>query len=1585
VVQEGRDPGQLSAVRERARRLVPEDEADAVDEFIGHLYLWVPEEDMRQHRVPELAGAALSLWRLRRERHATRPGAPVVRAFVPSEDEHGWHSPHTVVQVITDDMPFLVDSVRMALQRMGCDVLLTVHPVIDGESIMHLEADCAAEPEFRARLCREVTQVLGDVRAAVEDWPAMLERTRALRDELDEAAGTVPPQDVAEARALLDWLGDGHFIFLGYREYRLSRSAADAELVPLEGTGLGILRGSSPGSRSEAFARLPPRIRTIAHIPRALTITKANARSTVHRPVPLDYIGVKRFDDHGRVIGERRLLGLLTGRAYKASPSDVPIVRRKAKQVLERAALPPGGHDEKALLEILETYPRDELFQIDTRTLFDHAMGILWLGERQLVRVFARTDEFERFVSFLVYLPRERFHTENRLKVQEILRGAVDGEGTDFDLRLTESVLVRLHIVVTTQPGAVPEIDVWEIEREISDATRSWLDDLRLALRDAADASGGGAARAAENGSADWQRFADAFPVVYRAGNTIEQAVRDIRAIDALAATDGLTIRLYRTPDGLRCRVLSDRAALQLSEVVPILEHMGVRVEDERPYVLRPAGGPVVYVSDFGLRRELDVDLEEVREPFEDVLWRALTGRIASDPVNGLILAVGLGWRDTVVLRAVTRYLRQAGTTFSDHYLMATLVAHPDIAEMLVDLFKARLDPERADEGWAERLDAQLVQAIEAVESLDEDRILRLYLAVIRATLRTNHFARGEDGGHIEHLALKVDSARIALLPEPRPWVEVFVYSLTTEGVHLRGGPIARGGLRWSDRHEDYRTEILGLMKAQMVKNALIVPVGAKGGFVVQGARTGGQPASPEQVQASYRTFVSALLDVTDNVVEGAIVAPERVVRHDGDDPYLVVAADKGTARLSDVANEIAVGRGFWLGDAFASGGSTGYDHKGMGITARGAWESVHRHFRGLGVDVMREDITVVGIGDMSGDVFGNGMLLSRHIRLVGAFDHRHVFLDPDPDAEAGFAERERLFGLQRSSWDDYDRARISAGGGVWPRTAKSIPVSPQARRALGIEAQALPPNDLIRAILRAPVDLLWVGGIGTYVKSSEQSHAEAGDRSNDPVRVNGEDLRCRVVGEGGNLGFTQRGRVEYALEGGRLNTDAIDNAGGVNCSDHEVNIKILLHGAIDDGSLRAEDRDALLAEMRDAVADRVIEANRGQALALALEGGEAPHLLDEHARIIRALESHGLDRDLEALPDEEELTRRRSAGEGLTLPELAVLLAYAKITLRTALVASDAPEDPWLSRELARAFPSPLPERFGAAMRAHRLRREIIATRLTNRLIDRGGTGYTLRLHEETGAPVDVIARASAAAAEVFALDGIWDDVERLEEEVAAAELATVLLAARSLHVRAARWLLLNRARPLDVAATVAEFAEGVATIAEMLPALLHGAARETYDERVAGWTAAGVPEALACRAAGLDPLAAALDVCDAASATRTPIRLAAGVHALLGETLALDWLQEIIAARGRNNRWEIQARTALRDDLYALRRSLTEQVLRSGGAEDPEELVDGWLDARGEQLERYRELLADVRTGGARDPAAQAVAVREVAALAG
>jgi glutamate dehydrogenase len=1014
-----------------------------------------------------------------------------------------------------------------------------------------------------------------------------------------------------------------------------------------------------------------------------------------------------------------------------------------------------------------------------------------------------------------------------------------------------------------------------------------------------------------------------------------------------------------------------------------MFESMGLRVRDERPYEVVPSDGSPTWIYDFGVEytadRELDTD--EVRERFRDTFVRVWSGVVESDGFNGLVLRAGLDWRDVSVLRAVARYLRQAQIAFSDRYMEQALNAHPRVASALVELFRARFDPagDRAPAA-ADAIAQEIEEKIDAVESLDEDRILRGFLAVVRAMLRTNYFQPVAGGAPKPYVSFKLDPARIPLLPAPRPRFEIFVHSPRVEGVHLRGGAVARGGLRWSDRREDFRTEILGLMKAQTVKNALIVPVGAKGGFVVK-RPPADREGLADEVVACYRTFISGLLDLTDNVHDGQVRPPADVVRHDGDDPYLVVAADKGTATFSDIANGIAQEYGFWLGDAFASGGSVGYDHKAMGITARSAWESVKRHFRELGSDTQNEDFTVVGIGDMSGDVFGNGMLLSPHIKLIGAFDHRHVFLDPDPDPAAGFAERRRLFELPRSSWADYDASLIAEGGGVWPRSAKSITVSEAARQALGIEADRLTPAELIRALLRAPVDLLWNGGIGTYVKATAENNADVGDKANDAVRVDASQLRCRVVGEGGNLGFTQRGRVEYALGGGRINTDAIDNAGGVNCSDHEVNIKILLDTVVADGDLTRKQRNRLLADMTEAVGERVLRGSYLQTQALSLALAQAASMVDVHDRMMRSLEQVGrLDRDLEALPDGEALAER---GDGLTQPELAVLLAYSKITLYAGLLESDLPEDEALTAELADYFPAPLPERFADRLPQHRLRREIVATRVTNGVVDRAGITFVFRLQEDTGAAPADIARAYAVARDVFDMRGFWSDVEALDLNVAASTRIAMLLEARRLVERATRWLLRSRPRPLDIGAEIERFADGAAAVAEALPGVLVAAEREEFDARVRAAVEERVTAELARRVAGMGDLFAALDIVGVASSTERSIGKVAALHFLVGGRVHLHWLRDRIATLPRENRWQAMARAALRDDLFSLHAELTADVLRNSGADataDAEARLDRWIDANRPLVERCLGILGDIRAGGTYDLTTLPVALREL-----
>jgi glutamate dehydrogenase len=1585
----------IDDVCSRVREKLEGDEAQQVEEFVRQYYHRVPPDDLVGRSELDVYGAALAHWNFMRRRMS---GEAKVRVYNPQFEQHGWQSAHTVVEIVTDDMPFLVDSVSMELGRHGYGIHLLIHPIISvrrdeggelvelassgahqpAESVMHVEIDRQSNPRELDALRGHVARVLGEVQAAVEDWPRMRERAQALIAELDEQPPAVDRSEVEEAKALLAWLEHAHFTFLGYREYDLVTEDGEDRLRAVGGSGLGILRETDAATVSQGFAKLSPHVRALARAPRLLNLTKANARATVHRASYLDYVGVKRFDPTGEVVGERRFLGLYTTAAYKASPRDIPGVRRKVEAVLGRAAFPAGGHDDKALVEILETYPRDELFQITEDQLFEIAMGILGLGERQRVKLFVRRDEYERFLSCLLFLPRDRFNTQNRERAQDILAQAFNAESVDFELRLSESVLVRIHLVVHTRRGPLPDYDVDELERRIVEATRSWTDELYDALIEE---------RGEERGNDLFRRYGHAFPVGYRDDWVARSAVADIERIEQLHEGDGLGMSLYRPLEArggaLRCKLFRADAPVSLSDVLPMFESMGLEVVDERPYEVRPRDGAPTWIYEFALiYPDGELETDEVREAFQDAFARVWRGELENDGFNALVLRARLTWREITILRAVARYLRQAGTTFSNHYIERALTAHPDVARSLVELFVVRFDPGRERDGEAaEAVARQIEAAIDAVESLDEDRILRYFLDVVRATLRTNYFQRDAEGRPRPYLSLKLDPAQIPLVPRPRPRYEISVYSARTEGVHLRGGKVARGGLRWSDRREDFRTEILGLVKAQMVKNAVIVPVGAKGGFVVK-RPPAGREALLDEVVACYRTFICALLDLTDTIADGKVVPPTDVVRYDEDDPYLVVAADKGTATFSDLANGIAGEYGFWLGDAFASGGSVGYDHKKMGITARGAWESVKRHFRELGADVQTSDFTVVGIGDMSGDVFGNGMLLSEHIKLVGAFDHRHVFVDPDADRAASFAERRRLFELPRSSWADYDEALISEGGGVWPRTAKSIPLSPQARRALDVEADRLTPDELIRALLRAPVDLLWNGGIGTYVKARSETHADAGDKANDAVRVDGSELRCKVVGEGGNLGLTQRGRVEFSLGGGRINTDAIDNVGGVNCSDHEVNIKILLDSIVADGDMTEKQRNELLAEMTDEVATLVLRDSYTQTQALSLARAQAPGMLDVHDRVIRNLEQTAkLDRALEALPDAEQIGDRATARLGLTQPELAVVLAYSKITLYSALLESDLPEDPYLSRELAAYFPAPLPERFPAQMERHHLRREIIATHVTNSLVDRAGTTFAFRLREDTGAPPSDIARAYTIAREVFDMPRLWGDVEALDNVVSADVQLGMLLEARRLVERATRWLLRNRRPPLDIAAEVERFTAGAQALSEALPEIVVEDERASWDEHVGGLVAARVPEPLAARVASMTALFAALDVVEVASATGRPVHDVAALHFLLGGRLHLHWLGDQIAALPRSNRWEAMARAALRDDLFSLHAELTADVLREGPTDgSAASRLDAWMAANATPVGRCLEILGDIRTAGTYDLTTLPVALREV-----
>ncbi|MEV4536426.1 NAD-glutamate dehydrogenase [Asanoa sp. NPDC049518] len=1567
--------------------------------LVARFWRFAPDEELVGYTAQEMADAARSHRELAEQR---MPGQLKLRITEPVAD-----LPHTVIEIVIDDMPFLVGSVTALLTGRHLDVHLLVHPLvvvrrepmgklievaaevepddaIDGdivESWMRVEIDAIRDATEREQLERELVRVLTDVREAVEDWPKMRQKALAMADELaatrtTDARPPVPEKDITDSVELLRWLAHEHFTFLGYREYKLVPGEGGEQLLAAEmGTGLGILRQDQ--TTPLALSALPPEARAKVLEKRLLIITKANSRATVQRSAYLDYIGFKVFNDKGEVIGERRFLGLFSSAAYRTSVRELPVVRRKVAEVFDRSGLSPRGHSGKDLLQILETYPRDELFQIKTDDLYRAVIGVLRMAGRRQLRVFVRRDGYGRFISCLIYLPRDRFTTHNRLRMQEILLRRFNGVGLDYTTRVTESLLARVHVVVRTDPTNPPgAVDVDALAEELADATRLWDDDFNLMLsRKLGD----------EQGKALFARYADAFPDGYKEENTPYEAFKDLAKLELLEEPGQLEMHLFRkNRDDLdvRFKVFRYGEPMVLSAVLPVLHSLGVRVSDERPYEVERADG-TVYLYDFGLELPDGQTLPTaVRPHVENAFAAAWRGEAEVDGFNQLVLLAGLTWRQAVILRAYAKYLRQAGTVFSQDYMEATFVAYPEIATRLVELFEVRFSPRLAlgDDDRAERaatLVDEIGKRLDDVNSLDQDRILRSYLTLIQATLRTSFFQRGADGRPKSYVAFKLDPQAVPDLPAPRPKFEIFVYSPRFEGVHLRFGPVARGGLRWSDRREDFRTEVLGLVKAQMVKNAVIVPVGAKGGFVLKQ-----KPGDRDEAVTCYNLFISALLDVTDNIVGGEIRHPSDVVRHDGDDPYLVVAADKGTATFSDYANAISVAQGFWLGDAFASGGSAGYDHKKMGITARGAWESVKRHFRDLGTDIQTTDFTVVGVGDMSGDVFGNGMLLSPHIRLVAAFDHRHIFLDPSPDAASSYAERRRLFDLPRSSWADYDAALISSGGGIFARTLKSIPISPQVRDALGLgeDVTALSPSDLQKAILQAPVDLLWNGGIGTYVKATSETHAEVGDKSNDAIRVNGKQVRARVVGEGGNLGLTQLGRIEYALRGGRVYTDFIDNSAGVDCSDHEVNIKILLGGAVADGELTVPDRDALLAEMTDEVADLVLRDNYSQATALGTAIVQAESLLPVHRRLISDMERSGLlDRSLEGLPTDEELAARPG---GLTAPEFAVLLAYVKIDLENQVLADPLVDEPWTFEVLADYFPTPLRAAYADRMAGHRLRREIVTTVLVNEVVNRGGTSFVYRAMEETGASAADVIRAFVAAREIYGLRRLWESVEALDNSVPTSAQTKVYLELRRLMDRAVRWLVTNRRSPLDVEGEIARFA-AVSDLLGELDTRFVGAERESLLAHMEEVEARGMPASLATAVARVMYGFGLIDVVETARVTARAPGDVAQVYFVLSDRLRVDALLSKISLLPREDRWQTLARMALRYDLYAALAALTAGILQTTPDGAPiEERVAAWEAANATAVGRAQRAINEFGESNS-DLAALSVLLRQIRQL--
>jgi glutamate dehydrogenase len=1544
-----------------------------------------------------LAAAALAHLQFALQR---APRAAKIRVLNPMLEHDGYTCQHTVVEAVNDDMPFLVDSLSMALVSMGHAIHVTTHPVLrvqrsasgelrsvepagpvgPNESLIHFEIVRETNPEILLEIERRLLATLRDVRAAVDDWEPMVAKLKRATEEL-RARSELPAELKDESVALLEWLADDHFTLLGYREYDLAAGAAHDDLTPRAETGLGLLRPEL-GPRGISSIRLTGAARAAARSPEPLVITKSNLRSTVHRSVPFDHVGVKVFGPDGLPVLEKRFLGLFTSTAYSSSPRTIPLLRQKIREILRGSGLDPRGHRSKSLQHLLDTLPRDDLFQASTAELRAIGYGLLDLQELHRVKLFCRLEPFGRFYSCLVYLPREQYNSRARRAAAQTLLHGLSGSSVESEVAVSEALHARISITVHVAPGKSPEPDFGALEREVEEAVRTWQDRLREALL----------SRLAESEALELlRRFGERFSAAYQDEVDAARASVDIASIARL--DDGaseLEVDLVASGGGDALRLTAFRPGdpIVLHRALPILESFGFKAISERAYALR-GEGKAISIQDFDLRvaNGRPVDTGAVVERFKRCFALVLGGRVENDGFNSFVVSAGFDWRECVLLRAICKYLLQTGIRYSQTYMQEVLARYPDYCRALVDKFRALFDPDSPPDERSALLAAAataLAAGLDRAVSLDDDRILRAYAAIVDATLRTNYYQRTQDGEAKPYVSLKLDPGALPELPKPRPKFEIFVYSERVEGVHLRSSSIARGGIRWSDRREDFRTEVLGLMKALQVKNTVIVPNGAKGGFVPKVLPQGDRDAVQREVIACYQTFIRGLLDVTDNIVDGRVRAPQRGLRRDTDDPYLVVAADKGTAAFSDIANALAAEYGFWLGDAFASGGSAGYDHKKIAITARGAWEAVKRHFRELGVDVQQQAFTAVGIGDMSGDVFGNGMLLSPHLALVAAFDHRHVFIDPNPDRAASFAERRRLFERKASSWDDYDRTALSSGGGVFSRQSKAVELSAEARERLGVHEATLSPNALIRAILTAPVDLLWNGGIGTYVKASSESHTDAADPANDVVRVDGLELRCRVVGEGGNLGFTQRGRIEYAQRGGRINTDFIDNAGGVDSSDREVNIKILLEAAIRANRLPREQRNALLAQMTADVVERVLASNYAQTQALSMMESRAAERLSEHTRLIRALETEALlDRALEFLPNDEQLEERRAKGLGLTRPELAIILSYSKIELADSIAQTDLPEDGFLARELEAYFPSVLADRFPAELRAHPLRREIIAMLIGGSMINRMGPFFVLRAEEEMGANVAHVARAYAIVREVFGVRQIWRKIEALDYRApAASQYRSIFQISRTVR-RAVYWLLQNRKAELDIESTVLRLKPGIELALAALPAVVTGRRGERLARDIAEIEESGLPVPLAQQIATLWFMTEALEIVMLSKELDIAVPEIARLYFVLSVELRFDVVREHIERLKAEGRWRSMARATLRHRLAQGQRSVLRSALAHRGDTSPDEALAAWLDGRRADIARAQHALDEMQRAGAMDFPTISVALSEITRL--
>lgn len=1563
-------------------------------DFVTAFYKNASPEDLSL-RMDELYAISLSNWKFISQYNQS---GSKIRIFNPTLEEHGWTSSHTIIQILTTDMPFLIDSITSNLLEDGNALHMLIHPVLehrrdkDGkmvskggsvatESVMHIEITAMSNQAEIDTLAEKLKQVTDFVHASVEDWKPILKKIEETSENLNLAPKSVARAEVKEAQAFLKWLTQNNFTLLGYREYDHSKKKSSTA-----GEGFGILRDPNVQvlRGPEGLVDISPEIEDFMGQDKIMNITKANVKSLVHRVVHLDYVGFKKFDKKGKVICESRFVGLFTSDSYNQRAQNIPFLDRKVRSVVERSGFAYNSHDGKALFHILETLPRDELFQIEEEPLFQTSIGILHLNLRPQCRAFVRKDKFERFVSTLVFVPRDLYNSILRSKIEKILCEEFNGELSSRYAQLSNDRIARWHFIIRTKPGQVRDPLAETINNRIAKVAQSWTDYFLEVLVDR---------HGEEKATQLYRKYSKSFNSAYQENFDPRFAVTDVDKLEQLPFSNNIAFNFYREPEDMdnvvRLKIYTSRNAIALSDCLPMLENLGLRVIEEYAFdvITSEAGEDIKHsIHDFYMEDPTGkaFELGALKSHMEDALIAVWSNEVDNDGFNKLVLKAGMSYRQALILRIYSKYLRQLGSSYSEIYMQDTLTQYVEVSKLLTELFEIKFSLGDEKDGDRQKKGDKLVNKIEKllanVDSLDQDRMLRNYLNVITCSLRTNFYQADDAGRSKSYISIKINSANVEEAPKPKPHAEIFVYSPRFEGVHLRSGPVARGGLRWSDRKEDYRTEILGLVKAQQVKNTVIVPVGAKGGFVPKQ-----MPVNPSREEfldegvTCYKSFISGLLDITDNLKDGNVIPPSDVVRQDGDDPYLVVAADKGTATFSDIANGLAQDYGFWLDDAFASGGSVGYDHKKMGITARGAWVSVQRHFRERGIDVQKDSITVAGIGDMSGDVFGNGLLCSEAVKLVAAFDHRDIFIDPDPDPKKTYEERKRMFDLPRSSWEDYNKKLISKGGGVFSRKLKSIDLTPEMKSLFGFddETNSATPNELIRAILKSHMDLLWFGGIGTYVKADGETDVEVGDRANDAIRINGKELNCKVIGEGGNLGCTQRGRIEYCLNGGMMNTDAVDNSAGVDCSDNEVNIKILLNSIVADGKMTQKQRDALLEEMTDDVAELVLRDNYLQTQAISLAKSSSIRQLDSFERYLDELEkSANLDRELEFLPDDEELEDRAEKSLGLTRPENSVLIAYAKMSLFDSLMESDFLDDPYLEKFLFKSFPKRLSKKYKTEMRNHQLRSQIIAKVICNDVVNRGGIQS---IKEETGASGSEIARAAIIASEVFELDNIWDQIEALDHIAPATIQILMLMDVEEFARKQTIWFLNNTDPKQPIQKIIDNYKPGITELF-LMDTVTKTSPDDSFLNKKNMYTEQNVDDALATHIASLDIKTAACDLVQVAKELNLDVTQVAAAYFMFGQELGFDWLRAQAEMVETSDHWDRLAVNSILGDLQDQQKILTRTALN--GCKDKDCVVNAqkWVSDNESSTERVKKLLDDFQHAGNLNVTKMGFAARQI-----